>query len=198
MKEDAWRSHTAGRNTHLLLAQRVRSADQVRPVVHNAALSFHVLLLLCSYSASHQLYCRCTRLPKVYLNFSVSRDTSALRNRAITWCSHKEALISCSSWPAAFKCIDCCFVIQRQIKETKKDAKRFRLMIGLSVLSSFSSDWCVFIHTFHTELQLQRLSDWFQVLAQGQNVEWAEQIQSSREAKSGGPPWDLMSENICI
>lgn len=44
-----------------------------------AAAGFsHVLLLLCSFSPSHQLYCRSTRLPKVYVKFSISTEASAL------------------------------------------------------------------------------------------------------------------------
>lgn len=76
-EEDASRPRAAGRNLHLLLAHRRDSEGQVSGVGGSPC----VCLLSCSSRCSavssaarrRQMYCRCTRLPQVYVNFSISR-----------------------------------------------------------------------------------------------------------------------------
>lgn len=98
----------------------VSGLQSVSPLLHTAAASSHVLTLFCSFSVSHQLYCRCTRLPKVYVNFSISRDASALRYRGIhLHANHTKRIhtvftlvIGLLMYWFLF------FIIQRQIKDT--------------------------------------------------------------------------------
>ncbi|KAG8006574.1 hypothetical protein GBF38_021030, partial [Nibea albiflora] len=61
----------------LHIVSGLRSAGESSP---QSSCCF-VLTLLCSFSCSHQLYCRCTSLPEVYVNFTISRDASAVRYR---------------------------------------------------------------------------------------------------------------------
>lgn len=204
--EDASRPRAAGRNIRLLVAHRRDSAGQVSGVGGSPRVCFLSWAsrrsAVSSAARRRQLYCRCTRLPQVYVNFSISRMQQ--RSDPEVPPPPPERVHS-SPWRgfASFKFgAFRRFNVRTDRKTFRPNAIRFPLYYEVSASCCSSLVECVFISLTrsHLELlQLQMWSEWFQVLVQGQHVWMNRGVRTANAAEHDrSDPVRLGSDWRCV